>query len=266
MTAIVNAIPPQNFELIRDKIAEILYLEIENQWILTYDNDLRLAVWVERTIPFDHTEMPAINVSLASGSYDNDSPKSSDGTYLYNIDVFTKSAKVGTTNGDQLAAIKMQRLLGVCRAIMRNNAYFVLGFAQPSLSNTKVTSLLINDASNHKDAEHVMMGRMVFSVRVPETVELKVANLIEGSDTAVKMSLTDKGYVFTGDQPEIPPDTCSPVTITINGIAYAVVASGETIDIPIEYESGSEVPITLDYETVIVPDPGGSADWVELWP
>lgn len=267
MSEIKLPIPPQNYELIRDRIASILYIELENQWVLTYDRDLMLPVWVERTIPFDHTEAPCVNVSLASGVFDNEDGRGSDGTYQFNIDVFAKAAQAGTMNGDQLATMKVHKILGKCRAILKNNAYIRLSFTPPSISRTTVSSLAIAEAGK-KDAEHVMMGRLVFTVRVPEDVELKTANLIDGYDTAVKMLLTDKGYVFSGDNPDIPPPTCAPVTITINGVAYAVIASGVTRDINIEYLNGTQVPVTFDYETVLVPNPGGggSAVWQSLWP
>ncbi len=111
-----------------------------------------------------------------------------------------------------------------------------------------------------------MMGRLILSVRVVETVRLQDYSLLEGFDTAVKLSLTDKGYVFSGDTPYIPPDTCEPVLITINDEYYASVASGTNLNIPIEYENGSAVPVLFEYGTVIIPNPGGSLAWQSLWP
>lgn len=265
ISKILLPIPPQKFELIRNRIAEILYIEIENQWVLSYDADLIIPVWVERTVPYDHNEAPCINVNLANGNYDNKDATIVDGTYQYNIDCYTKAKANGVDGGDKLATIKLHRLLGVCRAILENQAYFNLAFDQPYIGHTEVSSLSIAEPGN-KDADHVMMGRLTFTVRAPETSELKEANLIEGYDTSVKLLLTDKGYVFSGDNPYIPPDTCEPVTITINGVDYDVVASGTTKDIIMQYESGAEVPWTNDYGIVVIPDPGGSADWSELWP
>jgi len=267
MAIIINPIPTQNFEKIRDRIALILFTEFENQYFLSYDNDLNLPVWVERTLAFDHTEAPAINVSLASGNFDNKDQRAEDGTYLYNIDVYTKAKSIegaDINGGDQRATIKLHRLLGMCRAILEHPDYFRLLFPPPSISNVKVVSLAFADPGK-QDAENVMMGRLVFSVRVPETVELKVANLIDGYDTAVKMDLTDSGYVFSGNQPDIPPDTCEPVTININGVLYAIVDPGDTKEINIEYLSGGTVPVSFDYETVIVPD-GDLPTWGNLWP
>ena len=81
MPKITQAIPPQAFEIIRNRIGLILAEEIDNQSILTYDPDLDLTVWVERTVPFDKTELPSVNVSLARGSYDSKTYRETDSTY-----------------------------------------------------------------------------------------------------------------------------------------------------------------------------------------
>ena len=63
----------QKFELIRDRIAEILSTEIANQATIE-GHDLwteNIFVWLERTAPFDKSELPCINVSMSSGEFDN---------------------------------------------------------------------------------------------------------------------------------------------------------------------------------------------------
>ena len=53
---IENIIPNQKFELIRDKIALILFDEIGNQKTLTNNSDLDVKVFLERFVNFDKTD------------------------------------------------------------------------------------------------------------------------------------------------------------------------------------------------------------------
>lgn len=265
---ILNPIPQQNYELVRDRIAEILFTELENQYFLTYNQDFNIAaVWVERSSPFDHTECPTVNVSFGTGSFDNKDNKNIDGTYLFNIDCFTKAKATegqSINGGDQRSTLKLHRLMGLVRAILSNPQYNTLSFAKPSISNVHVVSMDIADSKS--DSENVAMGRVVLSVRIPEVCELKSANVIDGTDTAVKMNLTDKGYVFTGSNPIIPPDTCDPATIYINGVYYTIISSGSTQNIIVEYANGNPVSVSFDYDKLIIPDDTGAAIWGELWP
>lgn len=264
---IPHIIPAQQYEVVREQIGAILYTELDNQEQLTYDQDLFVKVWVERSVPFDKEEVPCVNVCLMNGEYDNKDSRQVDGTYEFAVDCYAKAKALanGTVTGDILAQMKLQKLMGICRAILENPIYKTLGFIAPSLSRVMVRSMTIRNEETN-DTEHIMMGRLILSVRVVETVRLQDYNLLEGFDTAVKMSLTDKGYVFSGDTPYIPPDTCEPVLININDEYFASIASGATRNIPIEYASGGAVPVLFEYGTVIVPDPGSSLIWGSLWP
>ena len=56
MSLIDGIIQPRAYELIRDKIAEILLEEFANQFALTSDADLNLhKVYLERFVPLDFT-------------------------------------------------------------------------------------------------------------------------------------------------------------------------------------------------------------------
>ena len=67
MASIISGIiPPQQFEIIRNKIGLILFEEIGNQFVLTADEKINAKIFVERFIPFDKTDFPCINVLLKS--------------------------------------------------------------------------------------------------------------------------------------------------------------------------------------------------------
>jgi len=198
MALIKGIIPPQFFEVIRDRIAEILVDELDGQVLLTYDTDLEAKVYVERFVPFDNTEMPAINVSFSSGDYNNQTAIDADGFYSYFIDIFTRANTTDDDPGDKLAMFKLQKLLGVCRAIIQNPIYKTLGFNPPFIMSRQISSIAI---ATPKEGEtlSVVMGRLILKIEAPEDVQLLTAKLIKGFDTQVKLVLTDKGFIYSGD-------------------------------------------------------------------
>jgi hypothetical protein len=196
MSVINGIIPPQKFEVIRDKICAILTDEIANQFVLTSDATLDLDVWRERFIPFDESELPAVNVSVATGNFSGHTQVSTDGTYTYFIDVHTKAATTGDDPGDSLAMLKLQKILGICRAILEDPKYKTLGLTAPIIFFRKCETLSISDPGK-QDAASAVMGRIGFSVKTTETVELITPTQLGRSDTTVKLYLTDKGYFYS---------------------------------------------------------------------
>lgn len=195
MSLINGIIPNQNFEIVRDRIAEILATEFSSQFILTSNSDFDLDVWLERFIPFDKEELPAINVGLATGTFSGHDQKKTDGTYTYFIDAYAKADSSENDQGDTKANIKLQRLLGMIRAMLENPRYKTLGFDPPSIFNRHCESLSIADPGK-QDATSSVMGRITFLVKVPETVELINPVLLGRMDTRVKLHETDRGYFY----------------------------------------------------------------------
>jgi len=202
MSLINTQIPRSNFELIRDRIGEILADEIRNQFNRFGDNDLDLTVWNSRFIPFNHTEMPAVNVNFFRGDFTAWDAEESTGIYKYSVDCYSVAksgaAGSGAIRGDAKSMIKMQKILGVCRTILEDTQYRTLGFDPPSLSTTLSEALDIANPMG-QDAESVIMGRVIFNVRVNEGIQLLNVGLIKGFDTQVKLELTDLGYFYKVD-------------------------------------------------------------------
>ena len=101
-------------------------------------------------------------------------------------------------DGDQASMFKVQKILGVCRAILSDPRYKTLGFEPPFVMNRHVENIESPKPKN-SDLKSVVMARLPILVRLPENVELLTASLIEGYDTQVKLAETDKGYKFVGD-------------------------------------------------------------------
>jgi hypothetical protein len=214
---IPGIIPQQNFEKIRDRIGLIIFQELENQFDLSGDQNLQrpqfnsseypesLLVYIDRVVPIDEAEMPVINVSYSGATYENNTPLYSDGANTYFIDVYAKAQANeddNETDADRLAAIKLSSILGKIAFILRHSNYKTLGFEPGFIGNIKVASITIFGSfrnESQQDLNRGLIGRIVFEVRATEnTVPIEPRNA-NGFFTTVKLSLTDKGYVYIGD-------------------------------------------------------------------
>lgn len=200
MPLILNVIPPQGFEIVRDRIGEILADEILSQVTKSYNEDIDADVYVERSNQNDKTELPLINISLSTGSYDNKNQGHVNGTYIYDIDIYTNAKSTDELGGDVLAAMKLQRIMGVCRAILENPIYKTLGYEPGFILRTGCSDLNIAVPGAGKlDTLNTLMGRLSFSVVIIESTTLIVPVLAAGYDTTIKMELTEDGYKYVGN-------------------------------------------------------------------
>ena len=87
MAKITESIPVQNFEKCKHEIAFILQAEIDNQILLISDN-ISVPVFLDRKIPVDNSENIVINVYLVEGEYSEITNVSSEGSYIFNVDIY----------------------------------------------------------------------------------------------------------------------------------------------------------------------------------
>jgi hypothetical protein len=198
MAKINIEIPIANFEIIRDRIALILAEEIDNQAVLTYDADLEaVEVFLERTKAFDKTEVPCINVSLATGNFSNKHQGYQDGVYTFNIDIYTNAQSTDAEDGDVLSTLSNHKLLRICRYILEDPQYKTLDFAPGFIGNTMCTEINIANAERMDEFNHIM-SRISFSVKSFENNALKIANAIDGYKTTLKIIESNSGYLYVG--------------------------------------------------------------------
>jgi len=218
MPLIPNEIPQQNFEKIRDRIALIIYQEIENQWSNFNDSDLQaplpnaqisttpesLKVYVDRSIAIDESECPVVNVVFNGAPYENNNPLRAEGLNTFFIEVYTKAMANEPVNGiptekdaDRLANIKLQKIMGKIAFILRHSYYKTLGFAPGFIGNTKVASIQIADPRDPNfNANGCVYGRVTFEVRATEEVTPVETRDMNGFYTTVVLYNSDKGYVY----------------------------------------------------------------------
>lgn len=210
---ILNPIPPQTFELVRDAIFQILSNEIASQYVLNGNEEaLNAKVVLEKTVGINHSQMPMIVVS----AFNSDSDDTSDGgqstiddtpTWTYFIDVYHKAKSDLNNAGDTLARLNLQRLMGVCRAILSDAQY---KFLNPNdvppvpplkgiVDRGRVISMQIagSTETGKEDTTSTVQGRLTFEVRMTEIVKLLVPVPLDGMDTEVRFELTSQGYKWT---------------------------------------------------------------------
>lgn len=196
MTLISGEIPSQGFEIVRDRIGEILAEELCGQYNLTQDDDFKVSVFIERSVAFNYSEYPAINVTIEQGDLDGHYQGFTDGNYVFNIDVHTSGDSNKDKLGGAVSVVRNHKLMGRCRAIIENPVYKTLGFEPPFLMRRAITRMIFL-APEKNDSGHVATSRLSLQVKVSENTELLDALNIGSYRTSVKLSLTDLGYVFT---------------------------------------------------------------------
>lgn len=198
MAKLNKVINPQAFELIRDRIASILYDEIGNQYVLTYDPDLAsIPIEIEGINPEDKIDLPLINVSLGGGKWDEFKEYNGEilGAYIYYVDVYSDAASTDSAQGDNISARKLQKIIGLCRAILENPIYKTLDYAPGFVKRVGCKDLLIKDKARN-DTMNSQMGRIIFSVEVFETDQSQDGVLLQQSNTTVTVNNTSDGYTF----------------------------------------------------------------------
>jgi hypothetical protein len=196
MAKITSLIPSQNFEIIRDRIGEILAEEFANQFALSGNSELNPDIYIERVVPFDKTEIPAINVMLYRGDYANKDMLAVTGNYIYYIDCYTSAHDSKDTRGDLKASVSLQKIIGMCRYILESSQYKTLDYAPPFNCRTAVQSIRIEDKQGGQDATNQVVGRIEFMVSAPEWANLSETVPLSLNSTKVKLYETDKGFVF----------------------------------------------------------------------
>lgn len=198
MSNLIRAeIPQSNFEIIRNRLGVILRTELDYQDYVTTDQlFINPDIAIETTIPTDLSEMPLINISLASGSFGLKTVIHTEGTYIYNIDFFVNAKTNSNYPGDKLSSLRAHRLMGIVQKILDNPVYRNLGFTPGNITRVKCTEMNIAEA-NHLDSENTRFVRLVCQVEAPENNLLYNANLIDEYYTTAKLYLTDKGYILS---------------------------------------------------------------------
>ena len=176
------------FELVRDKIAAILTLEVANQRALAVadgkdPDDYSIRIYSERANPWeqwlnydDETDVtPICNVWLDSSDF----AKSTGNTVsrqrsasVYNIDVYAFGATVGSLNsqipGDQQASFNLHRGIKIVRNILMAADYIYLGLRGTVTHRWINTVTVFQPEFDGRSMQNIMAGRIAFNVEFNE--------------------------------------------------------------------------------------------------
>lgn len=257
MANISGVIPQQGFEIARAAICAILASEITGQYQQSGDARYNATVWQERHIPFDaKTQMPAVNVKLGTGSYSNKDMTLADGEYKFYIVAYVAAVNNSNGTADKDATLILQRILGICRAILENPIYKNLDLSLPFVKGTRVGSMTLGVTDETAGAENMVCGYLEYFVTVPEYVSLIQPLPVLNSVTQVKLYETEEGYLWGANSADgslfIAEDE-SPIF----AIQYFETENGGS-DPTMKF---SELPVDADFNSdtrIIVIQPDGS--------
>jgi len=195
MSALISTkLLPRSYEAIRDQIAAIILVEMENQRLLYRDDNLSVSVFCERFGSYDPAEGNVINVVLASGVFDNHSIFTQRDELVYYIDVFTSSSGSILAQGDNRVSVLNHRIVGMVNAIFNDQAYVRLGLANGIIESRRTTN--ISFSPYPEDNDFVKIGRLTLTVTAHEDFRDGSGTMEAYLNTVVKLSETDKGFKF----------------------------------------------------------------------
>lgn len=192
---LIGSIPKQNFELIRDKIGEILLIELQNQKVLQGFSEL-INIYSERTQPIQNNELLTININLASGDFSSKSQKESTGKLMFNIDIYTSGTSTSDIDGSVDSAFRLHRYLGMIRYILSYTGYKTLNMPLGIIGGTETENFFIMESDLKQDSSYIKMARLQFSVRATENQPLEQGIPLLENESKVLLHETELGYLF----------------------------------------------------------------------
>lgn len=136
-------------EIVRDQIAAILAVEVVNQRTLAITagkdpDDHSFSVYIERSKPWEGSEMPLVNVLFDNDRFDNKNSNQIDrqrATGTFHIDCYAKKTTTDDNEGDELSSKEADRIARLVRNILMANeyAYLALGYRELGVGNNLVT-------------------------------------------------------------------------------------------------------------------------------
>lgn len=199
MAIITETIPRQGFEIVQNRIGEILLLELTNQKALQgFTSDF--GVFLERQEPFDKSEDVMITVMLSGADYKGFTQKDSQGDTTYVIDVFCGGEGRPNMSASLVARDKVFLYIGMIRYILSSGKYQTLGLPPGLIGGKYLESFKIDidfsNFGNHSnyDAKFIRYARMLFTVRIQENQDLWTGIPLLGNNTLVTLDSTDKGF------------------------------------------------------------------------
>lgn len=192
---ISKAIPESGFEIVKKRLGFILKAELENQKILQGFN-YPINLFVDRSIPFDKSEVLVINIRFDTLNKSNQGQHGSHDTITYNVDVYATAKQSQTETGDEKSTSIRDKFIALIAAILQSNVYLTLGLDPGLIMSSNVENIDTYEASNNQDANFVSMTRLNYSVRIYQDYSVWEGVTADQNLTDVKLDLTELGYKY----------------------------------------------------------------------
>jgi hypothetical protein len=198
---ITELIPDQPFQIIQNRIGEILLEEITAQHALQ-SLESSFEIFVERIHPYDVSE--DLVITLACREQDNQeyTQQSSHGQNLYFIDIFCGGIESADRSLSEDVRLKLFKYVGIVKYILNSGKYPTLGFPRGLIGNKHVKKVTFDtDYSNwgnhsNYDGSGIRFCRILFLVTAREETQLWEGIPLQGNDSVVYTG-TNKGTQLT---------------------------------------------------------------------
>lgn len=198
---ITELIPDQPFQIIQNRLGEILLEEITAQHELQ-NLDSSFEFFVERISPYDKSE--DVVVTLACREQDNQeyTQRNSQGQNVYFIDVFCGGIETEDQSMSENVRLKLFKYVGIIKYILNSGKYPTLGFRKGLIGNKHVKKVTFDtDYSNwgnhsNYDASGIRFCRIIFLVMALEETQAWEGIPLQGNDSIIYTG-TNKGTKLT---------------------------------------------------------------------
>lgn len=198
---------PQSYEIVRDRIAEIIAATSAHQMAIAADKGedpalYALRVFTERSNPIgewtfteDDDPTPIVNVifsSMSVGGMDGDVVRRQSYEGTYHIDCYGYSVSFETEDhefisADEYSAREAQRAAGLVRAILMAGQYTYLGFPRGTRVGRRWIGSMtaFERQADERSVQSIQGVRVTLSVRLEETSPQVQGVPLEGIDIAI---------------------------------------------------------------------------------
>jgi hypothetical protein len=257
------------YEKVRDKIAQILLLELPVQGasrgIVDLENLSR--VYVERGSPISEENLLAVVVMMDKVEFDADDMLSKDFTADYSVHIYGSVKSSAEGRGDQNSSALVSAVGGIVEGVLSYGGYNRLGMDLPTAANNaegvshrSVYETLYFNPEDTNDARPIY--RSVVRLRVkgsqPQNYDDPIA--LGGVDTQACLFNSSECYYYTteGTPPPTPQPDNNLSFLTVNGEEFITVISGSLTDISLVDDTGADVtPVISGNQLTVTSVPEG---------
>lgn len=214
---------PMAFEVVRDRIAEILITELANQEALAIADaadptPYQIAVTTEKTDPWSVKQFPLINIWYDTGNIDTSASSPANqqqGDHFYNLDCYVEKPSeddgVEVKSGDVESAKEVQRVAGLAWQILMADLNAKLQF--PARINDKPAAIV-----GYRIFEQLSTFQPSFGDTVVENVQalrlrLKVRH-VEIPPVTVGVDLESALFTIKQDNRTLKPEDETEILLT----------------------------------------------------